>query len=107
MCQLQQLRQKNDEFGDVSLTRCRNQTTRCRFRDKSDERLIEQLIVWAKHKKVRERLLEKDEQLTLDKAIDIAKTYEATQSQWKIELDGESNKLKGREGERQQGQEMP
>ena len=41
--QLQELRQKNDEFVDVFLTRCRNQATRYRFRDneESDERLIE------------------------------------------------------------------
>ena len=91
--QLQQLRQKNDEFVDVFLTRCRNQATRCRFRDndETDERLIEQLIVGTKHKKVQERLLEKGEQLTLDEAINIARTYEATQSQME-EFDGESNK---------------
>ena len=91
--QLQQFRQKNDEFVDVFLTRCRNQATRCRFRDKDEpeERLIEQLIVGTKHKKVQERLLEKGEQLTFDEAIDIARTYEATQSQME-ELDGESNK---------------
>ena len=91
--QLQQLRQKYDEFVDVFLTRCRNQATRCRLRDndETDERLIEQLIVGTKHKKVQERLLEKGEQLTLDEAIDIARTYEATQSQME-ELDGESNK---------------
>ena len=91
--QLQQLRQTNDEFVDVFLTRCRNQATRCRFRDndETDERLIEQLIVGTKHKKVQERLLEKGEQLTLGEAMDIARTYEATQSQME-ELDGESNK---------------
>ena len=74
--QFQQLREKNDELVDVFLTRCRNQATRCRFRDneESDERLIKQLIVGAKHKKVQERLLEKGEQLTLDEAIDIART---------------------------------
>ena len=82
----------------------RNQATRCRFRDngKSDERLIEQLIVGTKHKKLQERLLERGEQLTLDEAIDIARTYEATQSQME-ELDGESNKdihgIKGDENE--------
>ena len=45
---------------------CRNQASKYRFRDKidSDERLIEQLIVGTKHKKIQERLLEKGEQLT-------------------------------------------
>ena len=36
-------------------------------------------------------LLQKSEQLTLDEAIDIARTYEATQSQME-EFDGESDK---------------
>ena len=87
--QLQRLRQKNDEFVYVFLTRCQNQATRCRCWDKkeSDEHLIEQLIVGTKDKKVRERLVEKGEQLTLDEAINISRTYEATQS-----MDGESNK---------------
>ena len=79
--QFQQLRQKIYEykFIDVFLTCCRNQATRCRFRDKdkSDERLIEQLIIGTKHKKVQEMLL--------------PITYEATQSQME-ELDSESNK---------------
>ena len=90
---LQQLRQKNDEFVDVFPTHCQNQAMRCRFREKeeSDEHLIEQLSIGTKHKKVQERLLEKGEQLTLDEAIDIARTYEATQSQMD-ELDGGSNK---------------
>ena len=75
--QLQQFKQKNDESVDDLLTRCRNQAFKCRFRDKieSDERLIEQLIVATKHKKIQERLLEKGEQLTLDEAIAIATTY--------------------------------
>ena len=48
------------------------------FRDKveSDERIIEQLIVGNKYKKIRhERLLGKGEDLSLDVAIDIARPY--------------------------------
>ena len=102
--QLQKLRQKHEELVDIFLTRCRNQAAKCRFRDKaeSDERLIEQLIVGTKHKKVQERLLEKGEQLTLDKAIDIARTYEATVSQME-QLEGENKKdihgIKGNEND--------
>jgi len=51
------------------LTRCRNQASKCRFRDKpieSDDRLIEHLIVGTKHKKIQDRLLEKGEQLTFN-----------------------------------------
>ena len=95
------------------MTRCRNQATKGRLRDKaeSDERLIEQLIVGTKHKKVQERLLEKGEQLTLDEAIDIARTYEATVSEME-QLEGENKEdihgIKGNENEqRQEGQEMP
>ena len=42
-------------------------------------------------RKYRKRLLVSGEQLTLEEAIDIARTYEATQSQME-ELDGKSNK---------------
>ena len=97
--QLQQFKQKNDESVDDFLTRCRNQASKCRFRDKieSDERLIEQLIVGTKHKKIQERLLEKGEQLTLDEAIDIARMYEATTSQLE-QLESEKKDIKAIKG---------
>ena len=81
--QLQQLRQKSEEAINDFITCCGNQTTKCKFRDltEADERLIEQLIDGTKHKKIQERLLEKGEDLAFDKAIDIARTYKATQSQ--------------------------
>ena len=65
---------------DDFMTRCRNQATKCKFRDatETEERLIEQLIIGTKQKKVQERLLEKGEKLKLDIATDIARTYEAT-----------------------------
>jgi hypothetical protein len=40
--------------------------------------LIEQIIIGTKYTKVQERLLAKGENLTLDEAIDVARTYEAT-----------------------------
>ena len=58
------LKQKNDELIDVFFTCCRNQVSKFRFRDKAefDERIIKQLIVGNKHKKMRqERLLENGE----------------------------------------------
>jgi hypothetical protein len=45
-----------------------------------DERLIEQLIIGTRHKKVQEFLLGKDDELKLDDAIDIARPHEATQA---------------------------
>ena len=81
--QLQQLKQMQEESIDDFMTRCRNQATKCKFRDDTDvgERLIEQLIIGTKHKKVQERLLSKGESLTLDEAMDICRTYEAMLTQ--------------------------
>ena len=73
-------RQNKNESVDDFVTNCRNQSSKCRFTDKieSDERLFEQLITETKHKKIQERFLEKGKQLTLDDAIDIARTCKAT-----------------------------
>ena len=43
--------------------------------------LDEQLVIAMKHKKIQESLLEKGEQITFDKAINIARRYETTMSQ--------------------------
>ena len=77
---LQQCKQNQSESVDDFMTRCRNQATKCKFRDatETEERLIEQLIIGTKQKKVQERLLEKGEKLKLDIATDIARTNEAT-----------------------------
>ena len=65
------------------MTRCRNQAAQCKFRDVTevDERLIKKLIIGSKFKKVQERLLSKGDSLTLDEAIDVCRTYEATLTQ--------------------------
>ena len=78
--QLQQFKQKSEEKNDDFLSRCRNQATKCKFRDttESGERLIEQIIIGTKHKKIQGRLLSKVEPLTLDEAIDVCRTYKAT-----------------------------
>ena len=78
--QLQQFRQRSDESVDEFLTRCKQKTSRCKFRDDTElkERLIEQIIIGTKHSRVQERLLEKGDSLTLDQALDIARTYEST-----------------------------
>ena len=61
-------------------TRCKLQAKKCKFRDNTDieERLIEQLIIGTRHRKVQEKLLGKDGDLKLDDALDIARTCEAT-----------------------------
>ena len=84
--QLQDFRQGPEESIDNFIARCRNKAAKCKFRDteETEVRLIEQLIKGTKHKKVQERLLGKDEALTLDKAIDISRTYEATMTHLQV-----------------------
>ena len=62
------------------MTRRKTQARKCRFRDavETDERLIEQLIMGVRHVQIQEKLLSRDDQLTLDIAMDIARTHDAT-----------------------------
>ena len=74
-------RQSANESIDDFMSRCKLQAKQCKFNDQErSNRLIEQLIVGTRHKKIQEQLLGKDEKLTLDQAMDIARTHEATQS---------------------------
>ena len=79
--QLGQLRQQASESVDEFIARCRLQAQSCSFADEADlcTRLVEQLIVGTRHRSVQEKLLERGDQLTtLDEALDIARTHEAT-----------------------------
>ena len=62
------------------MMRWKTQAKYCRFRDavETEKRLVEQLIMGVKHVKVQEKLLSRDEALTLDIAMDIAPTHETT-----------------------------
>ena len=61
------------------MARCKIQAKKCRFnKAEIEERLIEQLIIGTRERKVEEVLLRKAEKLKLDKAMDIARTREAT-----------------------------
>ena len=77
---LQKFRQLSYETVDEFMTRCKTQARKCKFRDttETEERLIEQLVVGVRHGKVQEKLLCRDEALTLDAAMDVARTHEAT-----------------------------
>ena len=61
------------------------QAKKCKFRDETEieTRLIEHIIRGGAHDKVREDILCKDNTLTLDQAMKIARTYEALQSELK------------------------
>ncbi|PIK48224.1 hypothetical protein BSL78_14910 [Apostichopus japonicus] len=77
---LHNYKQQSHETTDDFVTRCKIQAKKCKLTDEAlQEKLIEQLILGTKHKKVQESLLGKDEKHTLDNAIDIARTHEATQ----------------------------
>ena len=82
MYQSQHYRQKINESLDDYITRCRNQAAKCKLRYVKElgERLIEQLIIGTKHRRVQGKLLENNEVLCLDDAIDIAGNYEITHS---------------------------
>ena len=76
-------RQTADESVDEFVARLRVLAAKCKFADVGEThvRLIEQIIVGTKHVAVQEKLLEKGDALSsLDAALDIARTYEATKS---------------------------
>ena len=77
---LQKFRQTASESVDEFMTRRRIQGEKCRFRDAvgAEERLIEQLIIGISHTKIQEKLLSRDDMLTLDVAMDISRTHEST-----------------------------
>ncbi|XP_068757879.1 uncharacterized protein [Montipora capricornis] len=77
--QLQGFRQADDESVDSFMARCKIQAQKCRFSEaEHEERLIKQLIIGTRERKVQEVLLGKDDKFKLDKAMDIARTKEAT-----------------------------
>ena len=94
--QLQGFRQADGESVDSFLARCKIQAQKCRFSDAElEERLIEQLIIGTCERKVQEVLLGKDDKLKLDKAMDIARTREATVNDMKsLEQQGASASIR-------------
>ena len=81
----EKMKQAKDELIDEYMTNCMLQAKKCKFRDETEinTRLIEKIIRGGTHDKVREELLCKDDTLTLDKAMQIARTYEALQQELK------------------------
>ena len=80
------MKQDKDELIDEYMTKGMLQAKKCKFRNEIEinTRLIEQIIRGGAHDKVREDLLCKDDTLTLDKAMQIARTgNEALQQELK------------------------
>ncbi|XP_060593701.1 uncharacterized protein LOC132748167 [Ruditapes philippinarum] len=65
---------------DAFVTRLRNKATDCQFTDKN-ENIRDRIVFGCNSSKVREKLINEGEKLTLDKAIQIAQNYEYCQKQ--------------------------
>lgn len=82
--QLRDLMQQGNEPIDNYIVRLKVQAQKCNFATPSvlEDNLIDQLIKGTCHATVRKKLLECDpKSLTLDKAVDFSRTFEATQLQ--------------------------
>ncbi len=81
--QLRDMKQRDSESIDSFITRLRAQAQKCNFTTGTeDDNLIDQLIKGVAHDEVRKRLLSQDpKDLTMDKCVDYARTFEATATQ--------------------------
>ncbi len=76
---LQHFKQETGESVDSFMARAKVQAQKCKYTDDElSANLIELLILKSTSKKVQKTLLQKDATLTLDQAIDVARTNEAT-----------------------------
>ena len=77
---LQKMHQGPTESVDDFVARLRLQSDKCKFTgEERPQRILEQLIFGAAHAKIQEKLLTKGEELTLDEAINLYRTFEANQ----------------------------
>jgi len=82
--QLRDLRQESHEPIDKFIIRLRAQAVKCNFANpnNTDDNILDQLIKGTAHSQVRKKLLDLDPAtLTLDRAVEISRTFEATETQ--------------------------
>ena len=82
--QLRDMKQQANEPIDSFVTRLRAVASKCQYGVQAviDDHIVDQIIKGVAHIPVQKRLLDHDPStLTLDKAIDYGRTYEATQAQ--------------------------
>ena len=72
-------KQKDSESIDEFYTRCRVLAMKCKFGDGLDDRLIDQLITGTRIMESRRELLKAAETISIDDALNICRTQEATQ----------------------------
>lgn len=78
--QLRAVKQNAGESIDAYVTRVKIILEQCRYRER-DDMLLDTLIAGVHDESVQRKLISKDETLTLDKALDIIRSYESTKSQ--------------------------
>ena len=77
--------QKKDEPIDAFISSLTNIALKCKFTDaERDSRVLDQLICGCANKEAQKILLGKDDKLTLDKAVDVVRTREATEKQMEV-----------------------
>ena len=77
------MRQEHDKAVDAFVKKIRILVEECCF-EKQDEHIIDALIFGSNSKRRQTKLLEKDATLTLDTALDIARTKDLTSKQDKV-----------------------
>ncbi|XP_072181419.1 uncharacterized protein [Diadema setosum] len=78
--EFQRYRQGVNEPIDDFMLRCKTKAVKCRFQSDAiiEERVIEVLIAGVRHPEVQKILLSRDEKLTLDEALKITRSHEAS-----------------------------
>ncbi|CAM1325938.1 Uncharacterised protein r2_g3487 [Pycnogonum litorale] len=82
--QLFDMSQSTNESIDKFVTRIKVQAQKCNYQsiERMEDHIIDQIIKGIRHTAVRKKILDQDPlELTLDKAINFVRTYEATESQ--------------------------
>lgn len=101
---LQKMHQGPTESVDDFVARLRLQSDKCKFTsEERPQRILEQLIFGAAHAKIQEKLLTKGEELTLDEAINLYRTFEANQQhmeQFREPSDGQIHAIRHSRGAR-------
>ena len=68
---------KDGESLSVYLAELRRLTEHCDYRDQLEEMLRDRLVCGIKHERIQQRLLSEGESLTLQRALDIARSMES------------------------------
>ena len=75
--------QQEKESFEQFLTRLKIQAKDCSYND-ADEMVRDRIVIGCQSEKVREKLIQEGSDLTLDKAIDIARTHEISDAQLRV-----------------------